>query len=564
MKRKRNLYSGLILMMVLAMLLTGCGKEPLPETTSEELGVYVMNNTFVDANGGELLKDGAPVYWFDEDGNVVTSGEKKDVVVIAAENAANFTCINEAVVNDADTKKSVLEYVLSDGSEIYGTCTWELPIMVVPDLVVNSSFTVETADPKTLYFNDGESKLEFDGTEDVVLEVTACYPGETKIFVTNCLGEIVKTIDVSVAPEISTDEETIAGLEAKVAACTHEYESDVVPATETTEGYTQYTCKHCGHMYRADYKDKLPCSHTFTEREVKATCTEKGYTLCTCTKCGHVEKRNFTELAEHTYRDEIVPSTCSEKGYTKHTCTICNHVEKDNYTELAEHTYRDEIVPSTCSAEGYTLHTCTVCKSNYKDNYTETKAHTYMVSTVSPTYTERGYTLHSCSVCGHSFKDSYTEKLVCTNHSYMETGRTEPTCTNTGTVTKTCSRCGHVAHDSIPAKGHSYNDSVSQPTCTEQGQTTHTCSICGSSYSDTNIPALGHNWETHDEQKVIGSEEHTFCSQCGLDFATSGVDLNSHIKEHVLNGEGGAYHTNLVPIYGTVTVTVCTRCGASQ
>ena len=38
----------------------------------------------------------------------------------------------------------------------------------------------------------------------------------------------------------------------------HEYESVVVDPTETEQGYTEHTCKHCGDKYRDSYTDPVP------------------------------------------------------------------------------------------------------------------------------------------------------------------------------------------------------------------------------------------------------------------------------------------------------------------
>lgn len=562
----KNRTNAIALVLIICMLLTGCGKkEPLPETTGAELGVYVLDGKFVDENAEEILENGVPVYRFDEDGNIVTKDEKKDVVVIAAKNAADFTCINEAVIEEKDAKQNIPLYVLSDGSEVYGTVTWEMPVNIVPANAVNSKITVETADENTLYFNAGESKLEFDGTEPIVLKITGCYSGDTKIFIANCLGEVIKTIDISLTGIKSADAVAIAEIEAKIANCNHEYVSEVVPSTETSEGYTIHTCSKCGHTYRDAYTEKLPCSHTFTEREVKATCTEKGYTLCTCTKCGFTEKKDYTELAEHTYRDNVVAPTCKAEGYTEHICTICGHKEIDSRTPKADHKYtKTEVVQPTCSAQGYTKHICEYCGEFYTDTTTPMKDHTYQVSVVNPTYMERGYTLHSCTVCGYSYKDAYTEKLVCTTHHYTETRRTEATCTSPGSILKTCSTCGATTTETIPALGHLYSDTVVSPTCTEGGCTNHVCTRCGFSFSDCQIGALGHDMHQHSVEEVIGSEMHIFCNACGLDFTATGVDINSHCKAHALAGEASGYHTNSVAIYGTVIYEECSRCGYSR
>ena len=68
-----------------------------------------------------------------------------------------------------------------------------------------------------------------------------------------------------------------------------------------------------------------------------------------------------------------------------------------------------------------------------------------------------------------------------------------------------------------PAHTHEYVDKTIAPTCTEDGYTAHTCA-CGSTYSDSKVVAIGHNfgeWQTIKEPTATttGSAERK-CSNC--------------------------------------------------
>ena len=82
---------------------------------------------------------------------------------------------------------------------------------------------------------------------------------------------------------------------------------------------------------------------------------------------------------------------------------------------------------------------------------------------------------------------------------------TEPTCLEAGYTTYTCTRCeagteGHTYTDNeVPALGHKYDVVTTEPTCLEPGYTTYTCTRCeagtdGHTYQGNDVPALGHKY----------------------------------------------------------------------
>ena len=63
-------------------------------------------------------------------------------------------------------------------------------------------------------------------------------------------------------------------------------------------------------------------------------------------------------------------------------------------------------------------------------------------------------------------------------------------------------------------------------------------------YKTVNVPEKGHNEQVlvqaaYDEP-TYGYEYHSFCNTCGLDLTANGINDSQHVKQHMLNGEGGS------------------------
>ena len=63
-------------------------------------------------------------------------------------------------------------------------------------------------------------------------------------------------------------------------------------------------------------------------------------------------------------------------------------------------------------------------------------------------------------------------------------------------------------------------------------------------YKTVNVPEKGHNeqvlvQDAYDEP-TYGYEYHSFCNTCGLDLTANGINDAQHVKQHILNGEGGS------------------------
>lgn len=236
------------------------------------------------------------------------------------------------------------------------------------------------------------------------------------------------------------------------AECNHEYETSLVEATCSKQGYTVHTCKKCGYSYNSDYVAALP--HTDSGEWIidsEATCTAEGSRHRECAVCHTTIAAEPIKKLEHTYGAiTTVAATCTQQGYDLQICNGCGYEHKSNYTPLATHEYEVATVGSTCAAQGYDIFTCKHCGYSYQANYKPTVQHTDS---------------------GEWIVDK------------------EATCTNAGNSHTECTVCHAViAQKTIPLLPHDYETQIIPPNATEEGYTLHTCRICGYSYSDSFVP----------------------------------------------------------------------------
>ena len=107
---------------------------------------------------------------------------------------------------------------------------------------------------------------------------------------------------------------------------------------------------------------------------------------------------------------------------------------------------------------------------------------------------------------------------------------------NTASTTNTSSNKSNTGSSSKPSNNNSSNSSSSKP-----AEHTHNWVA---QYKTVNVPEKGHNEQVlvqaaYDEP-TYGYEYHSFCNTCGLDLTANGINDAQHVKQHILNGEGGS------------------------
>lgn len=106
----------------------------------------------------------------------------------------------------------------------------------------------------------------------------------------------------------------------------------------------------------------------------------------------------------------------------------------------------------------------------------------------------------------------------------------------TASTTNTSSNKNNTGSSSKPSNNNSSNSNSSKP-----AEHTHNWVA---QYKTVNVPEKGHNEQVlvqaaYDEP-TYGYEYHSFCNTCGLDLTVNGINDAQHVKQHMLNGEGGS------------------------
>lgn len=210
-------------------------------------------------------------------------------------------------------------------------------------------------------------------------------------------------------------------------------------ATCDTAGITAGThCSRCGAVLTA--QQEIPMlGHSYTAVVVAPTCTKIGYTEYTCGHCGDVYRDTYTEKLAHVAG---TPATCTEPA----VCANCGR----SFGDALGHDFmmvNDATVPATCIATGSYLYKCTRCGETYTETIPLAKHH-YDLDTLTPHFTsctEPGYYTIQCSVCGYV----YREDAEAPGHNYVngvctQCGQAEPTTPDTPATptSEKCPKCG--------------------------------------------------------------------------------------------------------------------------
>ncbi len=553
----RHFKKGFLLLLVLAMhvsMVSWHGRKieasALPSTTSRELGVFVSGKELCDKEGKKTIKD----YTLDENGNILNNqGE----IVVTAENTEEFSYTTSVYYDRKQLQQTlrgeILESSASAGTQqlysvlaasdstrqsetiITEPLTYSFKMTVEPKNTVNSTLTIESRDPGTLFFPHDKNRKNLDADQtpqdnilpavrveannnnQVEVTITAVAEGNTDVTVKNVTGETIDTLQFEFNAVV---DEGVKKSESEKHE--HIFANLVVAPTTTAKGYTLHTCKECGYSFKDTYTDMLTHTHDFEDKVIPPTYTAKGYTIHTCKVCGETLRDAETHalVCQHeNMKTTIIEPTCESKGYTLHECTTCKiYSYKDSETDPLGHNWNGGVVTkqSSCTEEGVSTYTCTRCGDTKTEKIDKT-SHYYKDEIVPATYTTPGYTRHYCVYCGQETEHTDITPITEHIHSYYETVQ-QATCTESGYVKHTCGLCGDIYTDQkVDALGHSYSERVMiQPTCITEGVVAHVCDRCGNSY-ETKTPALGHSYAETVVESTEASEGYTehYCSRCG-------------------------------------------------
>ena len=314
--------------------------------------------------------------------------------------------------------------------------------------------------------------------------------------------------------------------------CEHKYNTVVTAPTCSEEGYTTYTCIHCGDSYKANFVSATNHAGTIQVTPgYEATCTEAGLTdSIVCTTCDEVIKAAvIIPVPGHTA--VLVPgnaATCTVDGLTDgYVCGVCGEVMVEQEVIPAHHIAEVHEKLPTCTQEGVTgASKCSVCGETV-DAGTVVPALGHVdqeVGGYDATCTEFGMTSkHVCSVCGELLAAGV--EIPATGHTITVVQGTPADCDTAGlTAGAYCPVCDHVivAQEIIAALGHDVViDPAVLPTCTISGKTEGShCSRCGETLvAQENIPVTDHvvviDPAVDATATTTGKTEGSHCSSCG-------------------------------------------------
>ncbi|MBE6558724.1 MAG: hypothetical protein E7661_06935 [Ruminococcaceae bacterium] len=350
-----------------------------------------------------------------------------------------------------------------------------------------------------------------------------------------------------------------------VGATGHDYKGVVTAPTCTEKGYTTYTCANgCGSSYVGDYVDAT--GHDYKAVVTDPTHTDKGYTTYTCS-CGDSYVDDYVDPVGHEWGEWVITKkgnclimhtwtrVCScgaeetkQEGNGPHTMPAdtaeikytISGTDNDAYDSLGQPINRED---NTCSV----TYNCVVCT----EERTDVSEHRDLKHTITayPSCTTKGCEADFCDICGY-FKATFTDELV---HKY-EAKVTAPTCDDKGYTTYTCTQpdyndidpatgkwtgklCGHTYTDNeVPALGHDYEAVVTAPDCVNDGYTTYTCKNDPQhTYVDDHVAALGHTEGTPVVENNVdpdcinagGYDSVVYCSVdgCGVELSRTYVPV---------------------------------------
>lgn len=147
-------------------------------------------------------------------------------------------------------------------------------------------------------------------------------------------------------------------------------------------------------------------------------------------------------------------------------------------------------------------------------------------------------------------KKEETAKADTSNKSNASESKKENTTATTNTSSnKNNSSSSSSKPSSKPSSSSSSNSGTSKPSNNSGSNSSsskpaeHTHNWVAQ-YKTVNVPEKGHNeqvlvQDAYDEP-TYGYEYHSFCNTCGLDLTANGINDDQHVKQHMLNGEGGS------------------------
>ncbi len=399
-------------------------------------------------------------------------------------------------IEDTDFTKSTVNATCTDGGYVEYTC--------LHCAETTEGHTIKPESEKTPALKHGyerDNAVEGTDYEKETVSATCTTDGYVEYTCKHCADAVEGHTS---RPESEKTPALKHGYERTDAVEGTDYEKETVPATCTTDGYVEYTCKHCavdveGHTSRP--ADQIVTgAHIWGTEKVQiseANCKEPAQYDFVCTRCndkkGETEARGEIDTTKHIWTADPVifkAETCTANGLGRITCSFCQN-DSQIIIIPAGHNYGEwDITPATCTADGSKTRTCQ--RDTCPDIETEGHAHQEVVS---------------IPATGHDFGENAAESV-----------KTVATCVVKGVVTKTCANgCGTTqdVEGTVDPENHANwsEEGEHAATCTRDKITGKYCTDCGTPHTDATVEtgtATGHAFEnmTNEEfEETYGPQE---------------------------------------------------------
>ena len=359
-------------------------------------------------------------------------------------------------------------------------------------------------------------------------------------------------------------------------------ETEILPRTghNRSEQWYHDDTNHyhlCRNEGCAAHLDKQP--HTMVQTQVlkEPTCIEEGLCVKVCQTCGYETQESLPALGHdlpdswlydeqhhykicrretcgvtvedsvHELQESITEApTCEKAGIKEFSCSICDYTYTQQLPALGHKWNSQWTADDETHYHGCDNPDCEARQDEAAHSWVESGTYT------APTCEKTGVKEFSCSICGRT----RTDTLDALGHDLTHVAAQSPTCTDPGwTAYEYCTRCDHSTYEEIPALGHTgeewyhesgesghmhyhicqraecgavwgkescaFNTRTVEPTCTDKGYDEYTCRVCGYSYTDGEVPALGHDYVEHESRQPTceepGWNDYLTCTRCDYD-----------------------------------------------
>ena len=416
MKRITSVFTAFAVVLTLMMYV-------MPMTAFAAYKLTMEDGTAVPAmiDVGDSFKikvDGANVYFYSDDKNVVTVGKTSGKLTAVGPGEASIRGVNQSTGKTIATKtiKVCLRAtsVTPSESEIYLTdigSTAEISVALTPS---NSTDIIR-------YVSDNKDVATVNMKTGVVTAV----------------GEGTATITIYSKRNAASSADDEGTLTATVRVTVGKFLSSVSARTDQT------------------------IEVKFTQEVNSLTADE--LILQESSATSWMKIKSVTKLSSDTYLIQVDPDyKMSDKKYTLTMKKTGSKLEFNGTTNTCEHNWQETgEIPANCTECRQIIMTCSLCQQqkNVPDETVKALGHieTQIVVVRQPTCTVIGVQYYVCDRCGRAI-DSAIDKLP---HNYVETSQRIPaTCVEPEYIVMECSSCGAI--EKIPVaselKDHSFDE----------------------------------------------------------------------------------------------------------